>query len=207
MGKDWIFLDMGGTFIDETAAWEDRIQRTAEVNGISPEKFRKEMELAAKNNLPEYYTAMQKFGIRYMEPFNHSLERLYPNTTEALEMLRKRYRLGIIANQSKAAREQLDSFGVLNYFEHLTISGEIWFSKPSPTIFRETLRLAGTTAERCIMVGDKLTNDIKPAKALGFRTLWIRQEWGGMQTISDEAMQPDSIADSILQAAEMLLNL
>lgn len=215
---------MGGTFIDETAAWEDRIRRTAEVNDIpvivdgtltygtndlvrKSERFREEMERAAANNLPEYPTAMQKFGIRYKEPWNFESERLYEGTEQVLQRLHERYRLGVIANQPKNARQRLEQFGVLKYFDHLTISGEIGFSKPSPTIFRETLRMVGTTAEKCFMVGDKLTNDIAPAKALGFRTVWVKQEYGGLQKITDESLKPDFTVDRITGLPEIFLKI
>ncbi|MGN0688124.1 MAG: HAD family hydrolase [Oscillospiraceae bacterium] len=219
---EWIFFDMGGTFIDESAAWEDRIIRTAAANEIpvmidgtltygtndtwrKAERFREEMRRAAADNLPEYPTAMQKFGIRYKEPWSFRHERLYEGTEEVLKLLHERYRLGVIANQPKNARERLMQFGVLKYFDHLTISGEIGFSKPSPTIFRETLRIVGTTAEKCVMVGDRLTNDIAPAKMLGFRTVWIRQEYGGLNRITDDSMSPDFTIDHITELKEIFL--
>lgn len=219
---EWIFLDMGGTFIDETAAWEDRIRRTAAANDIpvivdgtltygtndvarKAERFREEMQRAAADNLPEYPTAMQKFGIRYKEPWSFERERLYEGTEEVLRRLHERYRLGVIANQPENARQRLLQFGVLQYFDHLTISGEIGYSKPSPTIFRETLRIIGTAAEKCVMAGDKLTNDIVPAKKLGFRTVWVKQEYGGMNRITDESMSPDFTVDSITGLPEIFL--
>lgn len=213
---------MGGTFVDETAAWEDRIKRTAAANDIpilvdgtltygtndavrKAERFREEMKRAAAENLPEYPTAMQRFGIRYKERWNHELERMYEGTEELLQKLRERYRLGVIANQPENARQRLEQFGVLKYFDHLTISGEIGFSKPSPTIFRETLRMTGASAEKCFMVGDKLTNDIAPAKKLGFHTVWVKQEYGGMNRITDESMKPDFTVDSISALPEIFL--
>lgn len=219
---EWIFLDMGGTFIDETAAWEDRIKRTAAANDIpvivdgtltygtndvarKAERFREEMQRAAADNLPEYPTAMQKFGIRYKEPWSFERERLYEGTEEVLRRLHERYRLGVIANQPENARQRLLQFGVLQYFDHLTISGEIGYSKPSPTIFRETLRIIGTTAEKCVMAGDKLTNDIAPAKKLGFRTVWVKQEFGGMNRITDESMEPDFMVDRFSALPEIFL--
>lgn len=213
---------MGGTFVDETAAWEDRIKRTAAVNDVpilvdgtltygtndavrKAERFREEMEKAAADNLPEYPTAMQRFGIRYKERWNHEPERLYDGTEEVLQRLHERYRLGVIANQPENARQRLEQFGVLKYFDHLTISGEIGFSKPSPTIFRETLRITGATAEKCFMVGDKLTNDIAPAKKLGFHTVWVKQEYGGMNRITDDSMAPDFTVESISALPEIFL--
>ncbi len=221
-GIEWLFFDMGGTFVDESAAWEDRINRTAEANDIpilvdgtltyvtndtarKAERFREEMERAAAENLPEYLTAMQRFGIRYRERWNQEPERLYEGTEEVLQRLHERYRIGVIANQPENARERLEQFGVLKYFDHLTISGEIGYSKPSPTIFRETLRMTGAAAEKCFMIGDKLTNDIVPSKKLGFHTVWVKQEYGGMQNITDDSMKPDFTVNSITDLPEIFL--
>lgn len=219
---EWLFFDMGGTFVDESAAWEDRIRHTVAANDIpilvdgtltygtndtarKAERFREEMQRAAADNLPEYPTALQKFGIRYKEPWSFEHERLYEGTEEVLQRLHERYRIGVIANQPENARERLEQFGVLKYFDHLTISGEIGYSKPSPTIFRETLRMTGAAAERCFMIGDKLTNDIVPAKKLGFHTVWVKQEYGGMQNITDDSMNPDFTVNSITDLPEIFL--
>lgn len=219
---EWLFFDMGGTFVDESAAWEDRIQRTAAANDIpifvdgtltygtndvihKAERFREEMRRAAADNLPEYPTALQKFGIRYKEPWSFYLERLYEGTEEVLQRLHERYKLGVIANQPDSARQRLERFGVLKYFDLLTISGEIGYSKPSPTIFRETLRMTGATAEKCFMIGDKLTNDVAPAKKLGFHTVWVKQEYGGMNRITDDSMKPDFSVETFSALPEIFL--
>ena len=213
---------MGGTFVDETAAWEDRIRRTAAANEIpvyidgtltygtndvtrKAERFREEMERAASENLPEYLTAMQRFGIRYKEPWSFQLERLCSGAEEVLKLLHERYNLGVIANQPDNAQQRLEQFGVLKYFDHLTISGEIGYSKPSPTIFRETLHMTGACAEKCFMVGDKLTNDIAPAKALGFHTVWVKREFGGMNRITAPDMNPEFTVESISALPEIFL--
>ena len=35
--------------------------------------------------------------------------------------------------------------------------------------------MAGCQAENAVMIGDRLDNDIAPAKKLGMKTVWIRQ--------------------------------
>ena len=47
------------------------------------------------------------------------------------------------------------------------------------------------------MVGDRLDNDIVPAKKLGMKTVWVRQGYAIYQSIDDEAERPDHIVDSI----------
>ena len=205
-GIDWLFFDMGGTFVDETAAWDDRIQRTCEKHGISEADFRAVMTEAASNNQMEYFAALTHFCISQREKWNSAPEVPYPEAKQVLEELKSRgYRLGIIANQALDARDRLRKFGLYELFEVIIISQEQGVSKPQRAIFLDALYKAQTTSDRCVMIGDKLTNDIQPAKALGFKTVWIRQEWGGMQTITDDSMQPDITVDSLNELVDVLL--
>ncbi len=195
----WLFFDLGGVLLDETAAWEDRIQRTCEKHGIAPDVLRGEMEKAARFNLHEYKGALEALGISFGEKWSSALIRAYPDAAEVLEALKPRYRLGVIANQPLDTRKRMEEWQLAEYFDLMLISAEVGFSKPDPLLFREALYKAQVTADKCVMIGDKLTNDIAPAKALGFKTVWIRQEWGGLQTITDDSMKPDIIIDDLVQ--------
>lgn len=203
---DWLFFDLGGVLLDETAAWEDRIRRTCEKHGIAPDMFRAEMKKAAAANLPEYRGALQALGIAAGEKWNSQFVLPYPQAREALSRLKAHYKLGIIANQPLDTRRRMaEEWRLAEYFDLMIISAEVGFSKPDPLLFREALYKAQTTADRCMMIGDKLTNDIAPAKALGFKTLWLRQEWGGIQTVTSDALNPDYIADSLSQLVGILI--
>ena len=205
-GLKWLFFDMGGTLIDETAAWDDRILRTCQKHGIPEADFRAVMTEAASRNQMEYFTALEHFGIPQREKWNSAPEIPYPDAKQVLETLKSRgYRLGIIANQALDARDRLRKFGLYELFEVIVISQEQGVSKPQHAIFLDALYKAQAKPENCMMIGDKLTNDIAPAKALGFKTLWIRQEWGGMQTITDDSMKPDFIVDSLGELTDILL--
>lgn len=197
---EWLFFDMGGTLIDETAAWDDRIARTCERHGIPQADFRAAMAEAATSNRMEYLSALESFGISQREKWNSAPEVPYPEAKQVLEALKSRgYRLGIIANQALDARDRLKKFGLYELFEVIVISQEQGVSKPQRAIFLDALYKAGATADRCAMIGDKLTNDIAPAKQLGFKTVWIRQEWGGMQSIVGDEMRPDYIVNDLME--------
>ena len=47
------------------------------------------------------------------------------------------------------------------------------------------------------MIGDRLDNDIIPAKKLGMKTIWVRQAYAIYQKIDDESKVPDYIVNSI----------
>ena len=54
------------------------------------------------------------------------------------------------------------------------------------------------------MVGDRLDNDIAPAKKLGMKTVWVRQGYAIYQSIDDESTRPDYIVDSIEELVYMI---
>src|SRR5207249_3433247 len=51
---------------------------------------------------------------------------------------------------------------------------EVGRSKPDPALFRHALRAARAGPAECLMVGDRLDNDVAPAVALGMATAWVR---------------------------------
>ena len=94
-------------------------------------------------------------------------------TAEMLHGLRKRYHLGIIANQPPEARNSMKRREILELFDVVVISDEVGISKPDPALYQLALKQAGLSAERCLMVGDRLDNDIAPAQQVGMQTLHL----------------------------------
>lgn len=200
---EWLFFDLGGVLLDETAAWEDRIRRTCEKHGISADVLRSEMEKAARSNQHEYKGALEALGISFGEKWNSEFIAPYPEAAQVLSQLKRKYRLGIIANQPLNTRKRMEEWRLAEYFDLMLISAEVGFSKPDARLFKEALYKAQISAEKCVMIGDKLTNDIAPAKALGFKTVWIRQEWGGLQKITDDSMRPDCIVNGLSELIDL----
>lgn len=100
-------------------------------------------------------------------------ETLLPDARPALEALRGRYRLGILANQERWIRETLARDGLDGFFEVWAVSAEVGADKPDPRIFEHALAAAGVPAERCAMVGDRLDNDVAAARAHGMYAVWL----------------------------------
>jgi len=96
-----------------------------------------------------------------------------PDMKKAVSKIAEHYRLGLIANQPRDVREVLEEYGLLKYFDVVAISEELRLDKPNPGIFEWALEQSGVAAERALMIGDRIDNDIRPAKALGMKTLWF----------------------------------
>jgi HAD superfamily hydrolase (TIGR01509 family) len=97
-----------------------------------------------------------------------------PGMAEVLFALRSAgYRLGLIANQPPTISHVLNQRGLNGIFETMAISDVVGISKPDPGLFEYALKKAGIDPEEAVMVGDRIDNDIVPAKKIGMRTAWI----------------------------------
>lgn len=200
----WLFLDLGGTLIDEAATEEYRagqIQKLANERGIeisidsikrmvgqAAASFRHDIIAGAIEGIignPAEAAALSK-SIGYM----HEYESPYPCAVKILPVLSAKFKIGIVANQKTGAEERLRRYGFLEYISFIVSSAEAGVSKPNLAIFRLALEKAGCKPQNAIMVGDRLDNDIKPAKALGLGTIWIRQGYHGLAEPRDGQERP-----------------
>ncbi|MGE0599160.1 MAG: HAD family hydrolase [Dehalococcoidia bacterium] len=82
--------------------------------------------------------------------------------------------LGLAANQPASVIEQLDGFGLVQYFSHREVSGHHGFRKPDTRLFLRACADLEVEPGECIMVGDRIDNDIFPARVLGMGTVLFR---------------------------------
>jgi 5'-nucleotidase len=93
---------------------------------------------------------------------------------DLIDQLSMCYRLGLIANQPREARARLAELGWLGRFEVVALSEEEGLAKPDAGLFRRALERAGAEPSECVMIGDRLDNDVAPAAALGMATALVR---------------------------------
>lgn len=96
-----------------------------------------------------------------------------PGVAAVLEELARDYRLALAANQPLSCRPNLEALGLLHHFEVVGISREMGLSKPDPAFFQALLDQAGCAPGDAIMIGDRLDNDIAPARKLGMWTVQV----------------------------------
>src|SRR5947207_6526331 len=110
--------------------------------------------------------------------------RLMPGAAEVLaELVRRNVLLGLISNCQPYTLRELDgalSAAELNRAlfrpELCFFSFANGFSKPNPHAFRvlrAELQAHGIAPGEILMVGDRLVNDLEPARAHGFQTWWL----------------------------------
>lgn len=171
----WIFLDIGSTLVDESRCYQRRYEQIAGRAGVPYATVASMAQALFAQNKKGDALAAAHFGVP-LPAWPREAERLYPRAAQVLKELRRRgYRLGVIANQSPGTSARLEKWGIRGCFEVVIASAEAGVAKPDAAIFRRALSEAGCTAEEAVMVGDRIDNDIAPAKALGMQTVWIRQ--------------------------------
>lgn len=196
-----IFFDVGYTLINEDDVWEKRCMEQAEMDeakmlGISHKQIYEEIIQASLAYKPQYRTVLKKFGFSQCAPYRNELEKLYNDADFVLQELSQKYKLGIIANQTDGLVDRLSSLGILKYFSFVISSWDYQIMKPDIRLFQIAVDQSGYNASQTVMVGDRLDNDIFPAKTIGMKTIWIKQGFGGMQNPrSDEYLPDREIAD------------
>jgi HAD superfamily hydrolase (TIGR01662 family) len=135
---------------------------------------------------------------------NLDVFQLRPEIDGLLRRLRERgLRLGIVTNQPEAARERLVRAGIGDLFDHKGLSGITGFSKPDPRAFQMAAEALELSAAACIMVGDRIDNDVVPARALGMAAILFRSGRHRRQRPRSPAEEPDAVVTDVreLEAA------
>ena len=128
--------------------------------------------------------------------------RLNPGVDRLLEKLADAYTLGLAGNAPASVRELLEELGILHRFTHTDVSGSIGVKKPDQRFFETILANADTKASEAIMIGDRLDNDIIPARRIGMKTIWLR--WGRYRMM--EPRTPDEAPDATVADVREVLD-
>lgn len=197
----WIFFDVGSTLVDETEAYDHRVRDMIAGTNITFEEFDKVRIALARQSLDGNSAAIKHFGLA-KTPWHTEDEKPYSDVHSTLAALRQKgYKLGVIANQKWGTAERLEMWGLRQYFDVIAASAEIGYAKPDKEIFKKAFELAGCTAQESVMVGDRLDNDIIPAKAIGMKTVWVKN---GLAKYQD-AQLGENVADYQINALSELL--
>ena len=198
----WFFFDIGSTLVDEAEAYDHRAREMITGTNITFQEF-DDMRIAlARQGFDGNSAAVKHFGLT-KTPWHSEDEAPYSDAQSTLKALRsKGYNLGIIANQKLGTAERLENWGLRQYFDVIAASAELGCAKPDKEIFEKALELAGCAAQESVMIGDRLDNDIIPAKAVGMKTVWVRN---GLAKYQDTGLG-ESVADyQIGSLSELLL--
>lgn len=193
---DWVVLDLGETLADETRSWA----RWADWLGVPHLTFM--AVLGAVIAERRHHT--EAFGY-FREGFDLETERaakqaaglgwevhdedLYPDALPTLVALRAQgYRLAVMANQPVEVMPLLRTLPV----DRVGTSAGWGVAKPDPAFFARVAEEVGAPPSRIAYVGDRVDNDVLPAKRAGMVAVHLRRgPWGYLHATWPEADKAD----------------
>lgn len=203
----WLFFDLGSTLVNEEKAQEARIRESVKLLAeqdisMTEQQFFQEMCNASKRYESQYLTVMKNLGSDKIAPYPHQLEQFYVEALPLLDELRQYYKIGIIANQSLTGAELLKKWQLQDKVDFVHSSADLGIAKPNLEIFKIALKSCDCEPENACMIGDRLDNDIFPAKQLGMKTIWVKQGFGAYQLPISKAYEPDLEVESLKEMFE-----
>ena len=199
---EWIFFDVGSTLINEGKVYEHRMRDMAEATNKSFEQIY-DMSISFYKENKKGDLEVAKFLGLPKQKWYFDEEVLYEDAIPCLEQLSKRYKIGVIANQALGTVERLQQHGILQFIDLVIASAEEGVAKPDPRIYQIALERSGCKPENAVMIGDRIDNDIEPAKRMGMKTIWIKQGFGGLWNICKEDEAPDNIVNDLAELLEL----
>ena len=200
---DWLFFDIGSTIVDEHLAYEHRMRDIADSSNLT---YSSVYDIAI-----EFYKQNKKGDLEVAKLLGVELtkwhtedEILYEDASECLKILSTRYKIGIIANQLFGTKERLEKCGILKYIDLVIASAEEGVSKPDRKIFEIALKRSDCKPSNAVMIGDRIDNDIIPAKLIGMHTIWVKQGFGQYWNITQEIEKADYTIHKLMEICDVL---
>ncbi|MCU0607721.1 MAG: HAD family hydrolase [Candidatus Edwardsbacteria bacterium] len=195
---DWIFFDIGNVIFYDlpllariwrhfyltmreaglALSFEQVLAEREEILGNNPPEVHPR-KLIAERHCPSVPAEVKQKAYEYHHLYPGANVPL-PGVHQVLGELGGSYHLGVIANQPPLVRGELAAHGLAGFFDLLVISDEVGLHKPDVRIFAHALSLAQADPARCLMVGDRVDNDVRPARSLGMRTVWLDNDYSLM---------------------------
>jgi len=141
-------------------------------------------------------TALNVFFQDYVD----SLE-FRPCTKKLIKRIKENCKLGLVSNFTYAPviYASLRKLGINQFFDAVLVSDENGWRKPHKLIFLETLQKLHVTAEEAVFIGDSPLEDIKGAKEIGMKTVFVQSQFYSLKDLQDSREKPDFVAEDLHQ--------
>ncbi|MCX4091650.1 HAD family hydrolase [Nocardia sp. alder85J] len=129
---------------------------------------------------------------------------LYPDVRRALDRLRDRgLWIGIVGNQPVRTTPILHAMDLP--VDYIATSDEWGLRKPDPAFFDRVAAIAPCPRDRLVYVGDRVDNDVVPAKDTGLRSAFLlRGPWAWIQQDSPAAARADWRISALTELPELI---
>ena len=207
----FVFFDVGETLIDETRlrdGWADYLGADRAAFAAALE------ELIAGDQ--HYRGVFQRFrpGFnaaaarreRAARRETHMLDArdVYPDVLPCLARLSELgYAVGIAGNQPARSLAALPALGFSGVM--IAASATMGVEKPDPKFFAALTAAAGVPAASIAYVGDRLDNDVLPARAAGMAAIFVKRgPWGRIHATRPEIARASLAVTSLMEIPEAL---
>lgn len=130
--------------------------------------------------------------------------RLMTGAREILDYLVDKYRLGVITEGAVDTQtQQLKGQKIEGYFEAVVISGGTPWHKPDISLYKFAASKLNIDPQYIVMVGDRLDWDIRPAKEIGMKTVFINRD-GDASGTEVSVLDADTVISNLNELRSML---
>ena len=113
------------------------------------------------------------------------------------------YRLGFAGNQPSSIEAMIEDLSLP--IEFVASSARWGVAKPSPKFFERIVETTGVDPSHIAYVGDRVDNDVVPAKRVGMFSIFLRRgPWGFIQAAWPEAEMADARIESLTELIGLL---
>lgn len=116
------------------------------------------------------------------------------------------YKLGLVSNFTYAPLiyGALRKTGLNLFFDVVLVSADVGLRKPHVKIFEEALKKLGVKADEAVYVGDSPDEDIKGAKQLGIKTIYVISQFYPLESLHKSIQNPEAIAKNLCETQRKL---
>ncbi len=210
MNQRWVCLDIGETLIDETRVWST----WASVLEVTPLTLMGAIGVSIASG-GSFAEALDRFTDDWRtrhEEYDAAFGGfqpgdLYPDALPSLAAFAEAgLGVAIIGNQPSRRTAELRALGVAP--DVMVMSDELGHQKPEQAFFLAALAaMGGPDPADVTYVGDRVDNDVIPARAAGLRAVHLRRgPWGilGPQADGMDGRIADAVADDLGEVVALL---
>ena len=177
---------------------EEVLHEQPSLSGRLTEFRRRVIETALKNHA---IVEAENITEEAMEVFLNARNQVtfFAGALDTIAEISANYQLGALTN----GNADIKRLGLEQYFSFSFSAEEVGAPKPSPHLFQKALSHTGVDAGEMVYVGDDRVKDIDAAKAVGLKTIWLRNA----RRAGPAESEPDSIIETIRQLPKAILSI
>jgi putative hydrolase of the HAD superfamily len=114
---------------------------------------------------------------------------LFDDVLPVLEMLRRRYRLGLLSN----GNTDPGACGLGKTLSFVVFAYQYGVEKPDSALFLVAAREAGCRSEAMLHVGDSIRDDVLGARAAGILPVWLNRSRAEPESVASSEWEIESL--------------